>query len=115
MTPHNSDPDDDTPRPKRDPITYRNPATVIAILGHLAETDEKMTWDQALETFTTDTLNWKTVENILYDLARFGAIARVGHPPKTRAGADTRAIFITTLGRHWLEGTTATPLEGSTT
>lgn len=103
---------DSEPTERRDRITYRNPATVYAILGHLAESDEKMGWDEAFDTF--DAVHHKTLENILYELARFGAIARVGHPPKTRNGTDTRAIFITALGRHWLEGTTAPPLERST-
>lgn len=113
-----TDHDDPDERPKHDPITYRNPDVVAAILNFLiecADIDHKPSWTEMIDTFTTEHVAHKTVENTLYDLARFGAIQRVGHPPKHRNGKDTRAVCITTLGQHWLEDTTPPPLTRSET
>lgn len=108
------DTEDDVERPRRDPITYRHPTTVAAILGYITEANDegrKPTWDEMVDHVTTEVVAWRTAENILYDLAAFGAIVK--HGAVRGRGVhrvDSRALSITTLGRHWLAGTQPPPL-----
>jgi hypothetical protein len=106
--------DDTETRPKRDPIQYRHPTTVTAILGYTAEANDdnrKPTWDEIVDHATTAGIEWRTAENIIYDLCAFGALYRHGAVRgRGENRQDTRAVSITTLGRHWLAGTNPPPL-----
>lgn len=97
----------------RHAILYRDPDLVRAILEYLNEVasdtvgarERRVAWVELVDVFTGPKHHFKTVENVLYDLATFGAIARNGRPNDRKHG-DTRNIAITTLGQHWLDGTT---------
>lgn len=86
---------------ERDPLRYRSPTLVLAVLGHIYDSDEPVPWTEIVEHHTDDAHTWRTVEGTLYDLVAFGAIHRIGKPGAGR-NPDTRALKPTPLGRAWL-------------
>lgn len=102
---------------RRDPITYRDQAAIRSLLEFLVECQDedadKATFTEVLETLASEGHNPDTLENMVYELQAFGAIRRTGRylPGK---GKDSRRLSITTLGRHWLNGTTPEPLGAKT-
>lgn len=93
----------------RDPIRYRDPDLVHAILDAVYtgndpdDKPEPTPWTDLVDAFTSATHEWKTVDNTLRDLVAIGAIHRIGKP-STRGRPDTRALLPTILGRAWLAG-----------
>lgn len=83
-----------------EPLRFRSPALVAAVLGLVYDSDEPVPWNEAVEKLTADGRPWKTVENTIYELVAFGAIHRIG---KADRRGDTRALKPTPLGRAWLE------------
>lgn len=100
-----------------EPLRFRNPTIVVAVLGYVYDADEPVPWEELVDTFTSSAHAWKTVENVVYELVAFGALHRIGAPPKKsyggKTGPDTRALKPTTLGRAWLERELV-PLPGHT-
>jgi len=90
----------------RDPLRHRSPELVRAILDAIYADDHEnpVPWTEAVDAFTSDAHNWRTVENTLYDLVQVGALHRVGHPA-SRTARDTRALHPTLLGHHWRDQT----------
>lgn len=101
----------------KEPLRFRNPTLVVAVLGYVYDADEPVPWEELIDTFTTSAHAWKTVENVVYELVAFGALHRIGAPPKKsyggRIGPDTRALKPTILGRAWLDRELV-PLPGRT-
>jgi hypothetical protein len=102
----------------RDPVTYRDPAIIRGVLGYLieaADNDDKAPVVDVRDMFADDAHTPDTVEKMLYDLQVFGAIRRTGEYDRRRPAAarDKRRLHITTLGRHWFEGTQPQPLGGT--
>ncbi len=91
-------PDEETPK---NPLGFRNPTLVVALVGYVADADAPVPWIELLDTFA-DAAVWKTIENVLYELVAFGALHRVGKPA-TRNRRDSRALKLSTLGRAWLD------------
>lgn len=89
---------------QRHPLYRRSAELVTAILGHVLDAEEPVPWLELVPTFTSDRHEWKTVENVLYDLVAFGALHKVSKPGAGRI-PDTRALRPTPLGRAWLERT----------
>lgn len=89
------------PRDELDRLRFRSPDRVVAILGHVYDAGEPVTWLDLLDRFSTSEAEWKTVEGTVYDLVTFGALHRIGKPGAGRA-PDTRALKPTPLGRAWL-------------
>jgi hypothetical protein len=91
----------------RNPLRHRDPDLVLAILDAVYEhvdqdKPDPIPWTDLVDAFTSDAHNWRTVENVLYELAALGAIHRVGKPG-ARGKPDTRAFLPTLLGRAWLD------------
>lgn len=95
----------------RNPLRYRNPVLVAAILDHIYQADQPVPWLELVDRHTSDGNPWRTVENVLYDLVIVGAAHRIG-TPGTRTRPDTRALRPTTLGAAWLDQRLE-PLPGS--
>lgn len=92
----------------RDPLRRRDPELVRALLDAVYEQadDDKpdpIPWGELVDAFTSDAHQWRTVENVLYELVAVGALHRVGKA-STRGRPDTRALLPTLLGRAWLAG-----------
>lgn len=85
-----------------EPLRFRNPTLIIAVLGYVYDLDDPVPWTELVDVFTADARPWKTVENTIYDLVAFGALHRIGKPA-TRGAPDTRALKATGLGRAWLD------------
>lgn len=98
----------------RDPLQYRSPALVIAILGIIYDNPEPTPWFEIVDLCTSPRHPARTVENTLYDLVAYGAAHRVGQPGTSRK-PDTRALKPTVLGRHWLDHTNPPPPPGEQT
>lgn len=100
-----------------DPLRFRNPTIVVAVLGYVYDADEPVPWEELVDAFTSSSHAWKTVENVVYELVAFGALHRIGKPPVKsyggKAGPDTRALKPTELGRAWL-ARELVPLPGRT-
>lgn len=94
----------------REPLHYRNPTLVAAILGMIYDADEPVGWLEIIDALSPPH-EPKTVTGTLYDLIAYGAIHRIGQPGTTRK-PDTRALKPTPLGRHWLEQIPPPPLPG---
>lgn len=92
-----------------EPLRFRNPTVVVAVLGYVYDADAPVPWEELVDTFTSAAHAWKTVENVVYELVAFGALHRIGAPPKRsyggKTGPDTRALKATALGRAWLDRT----------
>jgi hypothetical protein len=58
-------------------------------------------WGELVEQFSGEKHTYKTVENRINELVRFGALHRVGQYKSRRV--DTRALRPTPLGRAWLD------------
>lgn len=93
----------------RNPLRYRSPVLVAAILDHVQELGS-VRWAELVETHSNDH-PWRTVEATLYDLVTFGAVHRVGKPG-TSTRPDTRELRLTILGAAWL-AQTLEPLPGA--
>lgn len=94
----------------RNPLRYRSPTLVAAILDHVQELGS-VRWAELVETHSDAGHAWRTVEATLYDLITFGALHRIGQPSTSRR-PDTRELRLTTLGRAWLDQRTE-PLPGA--
>lgn len=93
------------------PWQWRSKRLVLGIINYIAEQDTdttraKVLWVEVVDAFTDEDHRYDTVEKVLYELAVFGVIQRIGKPAAGRRNVDTRALSITTLGRAWLEGDT---------
>lgn len=84
----------------RDPLRFRNPTIVVAVLGYVYDAEEPVPWEELVATFASAEHQWKTVENVIYELVAFGALHRTG---AVRRGQDDRALRPTLLGRSWLD------------
>lgn len=87
------------------PLRFRSPELVVEILGLVydrAEEEPPIGWIE-LVVGLSDSNQWKTVENTIYELVAFGALHRIGRPAQGRRGIDTRALKPTALGRAWLD------------
>jgi hypothetical protein len=92
----------------RDPLRRRDPELVRALLDVVYEDADQdkpdpIPWGELVDAFTSDAHQWRTVENVLYELVAAGALHRVGKPG-ARGKPDTRALLPTLLGRAWLAG-----------
>lgn len=97
----------------RDPLSYRNPALVIAVAGYIADTgDERASWHELVDTFHDTDYEARTIEAVIWDLIAYGAVQRLGQPGTVHK-PDTRQLRLTTLGRHWLEQKAPPPLPGA--
>lgn len=85
------------------PLYRRDRYLVAEVLEHIARHEDGAGWADLLEEHSSPATNRRTVENTLYDLVSFGAIARHGRPG-SRGKPDTRSARMTTLGRAWLFG-----------
>lgn len=112
MTEHQDHELEELLEPKVDPaIRHRNPALLLGLLGYLEEVGpDPVPWNELVEVHS-GRYRWKTVENALYDLEKFGATSRSGRPGR-RSAPDTRAVRLTPLGLAWLRQTVL-PLPGS--
>lgn len=86
----------------RDPLAFRNPTIVVAVLGYVYDADGPVPWEELVDAFASADHQWKTVENVLYELVAFGALHRTGAPAR-KTLPDTRALRPTPLGRAWLD------------
>lgn len=82
-------------------LRWRSPTLVLALLGTIADDDGPVPWDALIHHMTSGRYQAKTIENTLADLAKFGAIQRLGTYAPRR---DTRAVRMTPLGLAWLAG-----------
>jgi hypothetical protein len=84
-------------------LRFRSPALVLALLGLITDDDDPVPWNALIEHFSSGSkYTAKTIENTLGDLAKFGAIQRIGQYAPRRG--DTRAVRMTPLGLAWLAG-----------
>lgn len=97
-----------TGRPR---IYRREPELVLAVLEFLDQAIDAVPWTELVDRFSSPERPWKAVENVLYDLAHFGAVHRVGKAAYGRR-KDERAVRLTELGSAWLHGMTSLPLVG---
>lgn len=84
----------------KNPLTYRRPELVSAILGYVYENNGAR-WPELVDVFST-VAPPRTVEAVVYDLVAIGALHRVGRPGD-RTRPDSRALRPTLLGAAWLE------------
>lgn len=89
-------------------LYYRDRDLVLNVLAYLVDADDDPDSDEPVpeaelvSLFAEEAgIAAKTVETVLYDLRRFGAVYRAGAMRKARRPATYR---ITDLGRAWLEG-----------
>ncbi len=86
----------------KDPIRYRDPELVVALIGYVYDADSPVPWIELLDVFRRDDRSFRTLEGTIYDLVAHGAFHRIGKPGTKRA-PDTRALKPTPLGRAWLD------------
>ncbi len=86
------------------PLRFRSPELVTAIIGALEDAGEPVPWTAMIATFTGPRHTAKTIENTLNDLAKFGAVQRIG--VYRDRWNDTRAVRATALGSAWFAGET---------
>lgn len=92
--------------PERPPIYRREAGLVMEVLEFLDAAEVPIDWLELLDRFGGDR-NYKTVENVFYDLIAFGAVQKLGgHGHRHR-----KALRITELGSCWLKGVSP-PLVG---
>lgn len=84
----------------KDPLTYRRPELVSALLGYVYEHDGAR-WPELVDVFS-GSAPARTIEAVIYDLVAIGALHRVGKPGD-RHRPDSRALRPTLLGAAWLE------------
>lgn len=84
----------------REPLRFRNPTIVVAVLGYVYDAEGPVPWDELVDAFTSSAHQWKTVENVVYELVAFGALHRTGAVVKK---VDARELRPTSLGRAWLD------------
>jgi len=82
------------------PLRYRSPELVAAILDAIHDDPEPIPWADLVHAFTSDRYPPRTIEATIYDLITFGALHRIG-TPATRTRPDTRALRSTILGAAW--------------
>lgn len=83
------------------PFRHRNPHTVAAIIGYIYDANEPVPWHE-ITTHLAGTGSPRTIERIIYELAKHGAIYRLGKPAD-HTHPDTRTLIPTVLGRYWLD------------
>lgn len=84
----------------RDPLAFRNPTIVVAVLGYVYDAEGPVPWEELVDAFASSSHTWKTVENVVYELVAFGALHRTGN---VKRALDARELRPTPLGRAWLD------------
>lgn len=89
------------------PVRFRPAELVYGILDYIRDVEladqPAPEWNEIVEHFTSAAIEWKTVENTMFDLIQFGALHRIGKPPAGRRIRDSRALKTTDLGRAWID------------